>query len=378
MKRTTNSLGQDLLLLLCCLLFTVCASAQQNLVIDLSPVDGINLTPENILNFRLQAIGASVGKVQITGAIRFRNSPQNFSYSFKYDLHAGMNTIDAGQVHPQWQFSSSALKELFFNYKTLPEGTYEYCVSVAPISSFGEVSATPFDECLYHRSEEAFLINLLEPENKAKLHEYTPMLSWVANYSFSNELTYRLRIAEIKQGQNPVNAVMRNRPVYDERNLMQNSKVYPIYARPLVKNQPYAWTVDAYYKGILLGGAETWQFTIKDDSLNNANEGSRSYVDIKKENGKTSQYALGALKIKYVLDKKKTDTLFLKILDEKDQEISLNNNKLSAVYGDNRYIVVFKDRVNLKHHHLYTLMVSTKTNEKYRIPFEYLNPEFEK
>ena len=376
MKRTINSLWHSLLLLLCFLLFTICASAQQNLLIDLSPVDGVNLTPDNILNFRLQAMGTSVGKVQITGTIRYRNSPQNFSYSFKYDLHSGMNTIDAGQAHPKWQFSSVALKELFFNYKTLPEGTYEYCVSVAPISSFGEVSATPFDECFYHRSEEAFLINLLEPENNAKLHEYTPMLSWVANYSFSNELTYRLRVAEIKQGQNPVNAVMRNQPVYDEKNLIQNSKVYPIYARPLVKDQPYAWTVDAYYKGILLGGAETWQFIIKDDSVQNGVPESRSYIDIRLENGKAIQYAAGQLKLKYLLEKIKSDTLVLSVLDLEGKEFSLKPNRLAAAYGDNRYILDFKSEMKLKHDHQYNLVIRSKTGEQFRLPFIYINPDF--
>ncbi|PQJ13004.1 hypothetical protein CJD36_004470 [Flavipsychrobacter stenotrophus] len=376
MKRTINSLGNNLLLLLCCLLFTVCASAQQNLVVDLSPVDGINLTPENILNFRLQALGTNVGKVQITGTVRFRNSPQNFSYSFKYDLHTGMNTIDAGQAHPQWQFSSSALKELFFNYKTLPEGTYEYCVSVAPISAHGEVSEHPFDECLYHKSDEVFLINLLEPENKAKIHEYTPMLSWVANYSFSNELTYRLRVAEIKQGQNPVNAVMRNQPVYDEKNLMQNSKVYPIYARPLVKNQPYAWTVDAYYKGILLGGAETWQFTIVDESPITGPPVSRSYIDIRKENGAAQLYATGEIKLKYDLDKGRRDTLILKLVDEKGKEHTIKPNKLPAQYGDNRYTLDLMEKGNLKHQHQYRLLVATKSGEHFAIPFEYINPDF--
>lgn len=362
--------------LICCLSFTVSANAQQNMVIDLSPVDGINLTPENILNFRIQPIGGTIGKVQITGTVRYRNSPQNFSYSFKYDLHVGVNNIDAGIAHPQWQFSSPALKELFFNYKTLPEGTYEYCVSVAPVSTFGEVSANTFDECLYHRSEEVFLINLLDPENKARIREYTPMLSWVANYSFSNELTYRLRVAEIKQGQNPVNAVMRNQPLYDEKNLVQNNKVYPIYARPLVKNQPYAWTVDAYFKGILLGGAETWQFTIIDDTVMSGPPITRSYIDIRKENGAARLYAAGEIKLKYALDKARKDTLAIMLTDEKGKEHKIKPERLAAQYGDNRYTIDLRESGNLKHLHEYRLLISTNGGEHFTIPFEYVNPDF--
>ena len=358
-------------------LVTRTSFAQQNIVVDLSPIDGVSITPDNILNFRLQSIGGSSSNtVLVKGSIRYRNSPINLSYSFRYTLKSGMNTISADLAHPTWQFSTSALRELFFNYKLLPEGTYEYCVTVAPVSALGEVSSLSFDECLYHRSDDVFLINLLEPENKAKLHEYNPMLSWIANYSFSNELTYRIKVSEIKQGQNPSNAVMRNQPVYDENNLMQNSIVYPIYAKPLVKDQPYAWTVDAYFKGILLGGSETWQFIILDDSVIQSPPASRSFVDIRRENGKQKLYAIGQLKLKYQLEKYKNDSLTLHLFDDKNQEIKMKQSKLAAQYGDNRYVLDFIEDAPLKHMREYNLLIQSKSGERFTIPFEYLNPDF--
>jgi hypothetical protein len=367
-------------ILTCIILMSAMSFAQQNIIVNLAMIDGVNLTPDNIFNYTVQPIGGGTNTITVLvkGSLHYRNSPSSFSYSFRYTIHQGGNSLSADQVHPQWQFSSSALQELFFTYKTLPEGTYEYCVTVTPVSSTGEVGITGFDECLYHRSDDVFLINLIDPENKAKLHEYNPMLSWVANYSFSSQLTYRLRVAEIKQGQNATNAVMRNQPVFSESNLMQNSLVYPVYAKPLVKDQPYAWAIDAYYKGILLGGSEAWEFIILDDSVVSGLPANRSYIDIKREDGKEKLYAVGQLKIKYVLEKLKNDELELTITDNSNKQYSIKPSKLAATYGDNRYTLNLKDDASLKHLHQYNLIITSKTGEKYQLPFEYVNPDFVK
>lgn len=349
------------------------ATGQQNIVINMAPIDGLPLTPDNIFNYQVHATGS--GTAQVTGTIRYRNSSLSLSYSFQCNLSSGLNMLSTDLVHPHWQFSSSALQELFFTYKILPEGTYEYCVTVIPGTNPKEHPGGLFDECLYHRSNDIFLINLIDPVDKEKLKEYNPMLTWIANYSFSTELTYRIRVAEIKQGQNPVNAVMRNQPVYDENNLVQNIIVYPVYAKPLVANQPYAWTVDAFYKGILLGGSETWQFIIPDDTLPPPKKTSRSYIDIKRETSLNKLIALGTLKLKYVLDDAGKDELNLEVVNDEGKKIALTPAKLNAIYGDNRYIINLADSSNLKHQEHYSLKITTKTKHSYNLSFQYFNPD---
>lgn len=355
-------------------IFPLASNGQQTVIINMAPIDGIAITPDNIFNYQVQA--SAIIPAQVNGTVRYRNSNLSFSYSYHYSFRPGINVLTMDMVHAKWNFSSSALEELFFTHKILPEGTFEYCVTITPDNITKENSTRIFDECIYHRNSDIFLINLIDPENDAKLKEHNPMLSWVANYSFSNELTYRLRIAEIKQGQNQINAVMRNQPIYDEKNLTQNSIVYPIYAKPLEVNQPYAWTVDAYYKGILLGGAETWRFIIPDDTLPPLKKTSRSYVDIKRETGTNQLSALGTLKLKYILDDAKRDYLNLEIINDNNQKMSLIPSKLNAVYGDNRYTLNLADSSNLKHKTNYTLKISTKTKHVYNLHFQYLNPDF--
>lgn len=365
---------QAITVLICVWCFSIKGLAQQDFVVNLAGLDGVAITPDNIFSYTVQSPKTTSARVK--GTIRYKTTGLFLSYTFTTSLQPGINTINKAFINPQWNFSSSSLRTLFNTYGVLPEGTYEYCVSVTPVNTLAESGSSSFDECLYHRQDGIFSINLIDPEDKAKLREYNPALSWIANYSFSTELKYRLRIAEIKQNQNPVNAVMRNQPLYDERNLVQNSVVYPVYAKPLEKNKRYAWTVDAYYNEILLGGAETWEFMIIEDTpLSNAAV-TRSYVDVRRENGKTKLVFAGEMKLKYLLDERKTDILTLTLLDDNNKPMKFRPSELNVKYGDNRYSVNLKDSCNLKHNKAYLLDVDAKSGSHYAIPFRYLNPDY--
>lgn len=363
-------------LLIVIMLLPVTMLAQQTMTVNMAPIDGIDITPDNIFNFQIiSTLGASKNTL-IKGAIHYRNLDLSLSYSFHYRIQPGANQLSADMVNPQWQFSSSALRELFFNYKKLPAGTYEYCVTIYPDGGSSDMGSNNTNQCLYHQSDETFLINLVNPEDKAIINTYNPPLTWVANCPFASELTYRVRVAEIKPGQNTQTAVSSNQPMYDERNIPQNTIIYPAYAKPLIANQPYAWTVDAYYKGILLGQAEAWQFTIKADTVPIAPPISRSYIDIKRENGTQQLYAAGQLKLKYVCNDRPLDSLTLHLYNDDNKEVKINTRSLNAVYGDNRYILDLTTIANLKDNNKYLLEIQTQGGKTYKLPFVYYNPNF--
>src|SRR6201985_2653172 len=290
-----------LLLIMPLLLLQLQAARAQEVFVNLAQVDGLDITPDNILNFQILSRMKAATHALINGSIQYRNSTMSIRYQFECNLQPGANMVSMLAANPHYTYSHPALRELFEQYKKLPEGIYQYCVSVKPNYSAGESVNNAETECVYHKSTDVFLINLIDPDNNAKIYEYNPMLSWTVNYPFASQLQYRLRVAPVNKGQNAVAAITRNNPVYDEKNLIQMSQIYPVYAKPLVLNQLYAWTVDAYYKGILLGGAETWQFTIIQDSLLTGIPKDPSYIDLGKESGFYNLYAPGILKIKYDL-----------------------------------------------------------------------------
>lgn len=271
------------------------------LTVDVSSLEGVELTPANAFGYRILNTSGSSPDVRITGTVRFRNSSLRLSYAFNTRLEPGVNTISAERAGmPQWTASDEALRRLFITYSRLPQGTYEYCVEVLYKGNGHEQAAPePSEGCVYHTVEDLFAINLVDPEDKALLHERYPAFSWAVNYPFASELTYRIRVAEQKAGQNPANAISRNNPMWQQTDVPATTATYPLAGRPLEVGQPYVWTVDAYYHGLLLGGAENWRFTIVEDSLQEALPDESSYIDINADDGSNRYYAVGQMKLKY-------------------------------------------------------------------------------
>jgi hypothetical protein len=358
------------------LLFSATPSYGQQALVSLSILDGMDLTPDNVFRYQVQSTFTTATPVHIIGDLRYSNTDLYWHYEFDYTLQPGINTLDAQFIHAQWSYSSSAFKELFVDYKTLPEGVYEYCVSVQPLAPTGEpLPLNDNKECLLGVSKDLFLINLVAPENDAKLYEYNPMLNWVVTYPFASLLTYRIRVAKILDGQNIENAIARNNPIYQEANVPQTAQIYPFYATPLVAFQPYAWTVDAYYKGILLGGAAPWKFTIIEDSARVVLPHESYYVDISMEQNATRYYAVGVIKLKYVLEEKENEELLISLMDNSGKPLKLPESSLLAKLGDNRFVLQLKDKVALQHLQVYTLVVTNSLGIQFSLPFKYVNPD---
>ncbi|MDI9320442.1 MAG: hypothetical protein QM530_08230, partial [Phycisphaerales bacterium] len=135
----------------------------------------------------------------------------------------------------------------------------------------------------------------------------------------------------------------------------------------------YVWTVDAYYKGILLGGAEVWKFTIVEDSELVAVPKEQSYYEFEKHQGDTRLYAVGNLKLKYISDLN-ADTLSAKIINASGETVGPKNNQYPMILGDNRIVFEIYDKINLKHKEKYTLLLTRRDQKTFPVPFTYINP----
>ncbi len=348
---------------------------QQEVIVNMSGVDGQSLNPDNILRFQVQSRLSHPVRATVTGNLVYRGSGLRMGYRFTCTLSPGMNVFDVNEVHPQYTFSVGSLGELFLQYRRLPEGTYEYCVQVSVPDAHAEAGQAVYSDCIYNKSEDLFLLNLVSPENNAKLYEYHPLLTWSVNYPFASMLEYRLRVAAVKRGQNAAGAISRNNPVFDVSHLVSTAQMYPVYAKALEVNQPYAWTVDAYYRGLLLGGAEPWIFTIVEDTVWKHIPLEPSFIDVRKESGRFNLYAPGKIKLRYNVTDFKTDTLSFKIMDMDGNTLSLKTEPAAAVYGENRYVIDLYNDASLKHLKQYRLMVADQHGGHYSITFKYVNPD---
>lgn len=349
-----------------------------SMVVNLAQLDGIEVSLDNIFNFQIINNEGQSRQLHVRGSLIYKNNGLRLSYNFTTTVYPGVNMFSNDKVYGvKWNFSENAFKELFVDYKKLPQGTYEYCVEISLERKLSEeVFPDPVDACIYHTVNDIFLISLITPDDEAKIYEHNPMLSWMVNYPFASELSYKLRLTELKEGQNKENAVNRNNLVFSDNNLMLTSTVYPFTATPLKVYQPYVWTVDAYYKGILLGGAEPWSFTIIEDSFYEKTQPiSQSYIDIEVEKIKNAVFAVGELKLKYDLRYMDIDTLRLQLFD-REKEIKLKTNELVAKAGNNWYEIDFSDQPRLKHNRFYTLNLVNRKGRQYKVTFKYINPDF--
>lgn len=350
---------------------------QQQVLVNLGMLDGLDITPANIFSYQVMNNSGKTQTATVKGTLHYRGSRLQMGYTFNTTLQPGLNSFSKDNVgSPSWTFSDNALRELFFDYSRLLQGTYEYCVELTLKSQGQETQPSDvIDACLYNTARDIFLINLVSPENDAKLYEHNPMLNWVVNYPFASELTYRVRVAELKKGQNAENAIARNNPMYQDNNVLGTTVTYPVTAKPLETWQPYVWTVDAYYKGILLGGAEVWKFTIVEDSELVAVPRDDSYYDFILHHGETTMPAVGELRLKYI-SQEKTDTLSFAVTQQNKKDIVLTLKPMSVHYADNLFILDMRDM--LKHNTKYLLTIKNGTGQLYHIPFNYYNPLFVK
>ncbi len=375
MKLISNSVV--VMLIICVCFFTKANAQQLAMLVNLAPIDGIEITPDNIFNYQIINNEGRNRDISVTGTLVYKHTGNRISYKFNATVYPGMNNYSSATViNPEWNFSSSGMRELFFDYKKLPQGTYEYCVEIKLERKLSEEKfPEPIDACIYQTVNDIFLINLVTPENDAKLYERNPMLSWMVNYPFASALTYKLRVAEKKEGQNNENAIVRNNAIYSDNILSSTSQIYPLTAKPLEVNQPYVWTVDAYYKGILLGGAEVWRFTIIEDSfLEETVPEDVAYLDIRREKTKDPVYAIGQLKLYYSLRDIKTDSLELELFLE-DKPVKVKDKYLQAKNGDNRFEIDFTESPRLKHMKVYRLQITNSRREKFMVMFKYVNPK---
>lgn len=353
------------------------ANAQGNISIQAMHLDGMDISKDNILQFQvLSNLNYSLNAT-VHGTLHYRNSEHRIDYQFNMKLNPGLNTIEQDHVSVTWNYSSSAMRELFTQHNTLPCGMYEYCILVSPQNVAGEVDlGLKTEECMYNKKQELFLLNLIQPENNAKLYEKNPALNWVANYSFSNDLTYRLRVAEIKEGQNTENAIARNNPIYQESGLRQNMMLYPVTARPLEYYQPYAWSVDAYYKGILLGSAEPWRFVIIEDSLNEVVPKDMSYVEVNIENGTNTLLVAGKIKFKYIETELRKNRIQILISGLDGKVIKSIKSPWDVKLGENRIEFDLASDYPLKHKTYYYFILTDSLGKIYKVKIKYFNPEF--
>jgi len=336
-----------------------------------SPLLNNELNADGLKEVQIMNYG-EVETIELNGTIVFSQKELKMEYKLNITLHEGLNTIRIPSVN-LWKFSNSNLKDLIVNHQGFPAGSYQYCINILTKKLVSEAIYTPVEECFYGAHEPYFLINLIDPMDKSKLSNPWPTLLWFANHSAGYNLTYTLKIAELKNKQSASIAINRNRPVFEEKNLGVNSLVYPSFAKNLESNKTYAWRVEGFYKNIYLGKSETWEFEFLPKEEKEQVPIFIPYLDIKKEISNSIFDVYGELKIKYHLENSLQDTLLVQIFTDKEKKIK--EIKKDIKKGDNFLEENLHEKFPLRHGEVYKVVISTYHEKRYEFYFKYFNPD---
>ena len=353
-------------------------SAQAGMIFsNMALLEGVALQPENVLSYSIVNNSGKAVSTRIKGTLSLKSKPIRIQYEFTKLLYPGSNTLSEAEKRGiTWTTNEPSLKQLFLTHGRLPQGTFEYCVDLQPLGTGSEQGIPEAESsCIYYTQDDLFSINLVDPEDKATLYEPYPAFSWITSYPFASELTYRIRVAEQKPGQNPANAIARNNPMWQDNQVSATTAIYPIAGRPLEYGQPYVWTVDAYYRGLLLGGAETWRFVLVEDSSIKELPRESYYIDIREEKGGSGTYVVGKIRLKYYLREARQDSLTLRCKRDDGREVSFPNT-LSVQEGHNQFEIDLVNLNDMRHLRKYRLYVSDGSGNTYHLEFRYLNPDF--
>ncbi len=156
------------------------------------------------------------------------------------------------------QFANNSTGRLTSTTRAFPEGDYEYCYTV----NFTRADLLPTEQCFDYLLAPFAELNLIDPYDKDKICDVRPLLTWQPLIPGVAGSAYQLVLAEVKEGQNPTEALNYNLPVINQRSIISPVLPYPSIAPALEKGKTYAWQVTAYKDETVLNRTEIWSFKI--------------------------------------------------------------------------------------------------------------------
>ncbi len=184
------------------------------------------------------------------------------------------------------------------NRRYLPLGTYVLCFRAYTNGLKGEEPLA--EECINIHIDPLSPVMLTSPENKAVVYTPYPQFSWIppAPFEMFTTLQYLISVCEVKAGQQPIEAMMENIPIYTRGNLTQPYEQMNTSFSKLETGKTYAWQVTAVNGTNFSGKTEVWTFTIGKDSVAALVSGA-PYVKLSNSPSEPSIAHQGFLKLNY-------------------------------------------------------------------------------
>lgn len=360
-------------IVLLCMICTTSLYAQR-MQLQQRPVSPNSFGSKDIWNADLTHNGPLPENIKLRATIQAGNGTMLFeAFSMPITINAVVTSLNEQLVKTgSLNYLNPQLQQSDLSSRSFPGGDYLYCLYV--------LNPTTNEVITQQCATISVLLTvppvLIYPGNKESVQEKNPLLTWLSPgaLSASVQVSYILTLVELYPNQEPADALLRNRPLVYEKNIMQTSLQYPYSAPALVYGKQYAWQVEAIGStGASYGATPIWSFTLNHDSVQEADVyKDQSYIDIRTSAEHQVYYAKGTLKLRYT-DRRYPARISYRIFDEAGNPVNKKPFTLQALEKDNWYELDLEKEFALKHRTKYRFELYNE-REVFKINFIYIDP----
>jgi hypothetical protein len=168
-----------------------------------------------------------------------------------FDIPVGKNVYRLADVKVRNQTAKPGYEAFLARTGELPEGEYSYRMLLMPdnVSDGYEV-----------RSEKPGPPRLMLPRHNENVTAELPQFRWIRPMRLRRAVTYRVRVAEVLEGQTDEDAIRKNRSWFEQSGLSRVDLRFPVSARKFERGKRYAWQVAAMSDGKVLAESEVSGF----------------------------------------------------------------------------------------------------------------------
>ena len=314
-------------------LFTVFyCQAQVTMTLQMPPT-GV-LLKKQLWNMSLVYTGSLPIRVKITLTLSdlSTDEPLLTASTGLITLNKGAKVLQAADFTPiQYQFLSSAIGDRDPD-GYLAAGNYQACYIVVQAN---EAQSALTEDCTSFEVAALSPPILNIPADESVVQTFTPQFSWLppTPLNLFPNLSYRFNLVQVMPGQNPLDAVQQNVPVYANYNCADLFINYPAAGMALDTGKVYAWQVIAQNNLKPSEHSEVWTFKLTSPAIKISSTNS-AYITLKKNFQQEGIYSVdnGNLSIRlYSFDKPHVAELRFK---SSERQI-IKTVKQNINYGDN-------------------------------------------
>ncbi len=179
-------------------------------------------------------------------------------------LARGVNFINAPSFSSgKISFYNNSTAQLISQTGKFPEGEYEYCYEVEITDSKTQWTPSFFENCFSQSISPMTPLLLINPPDEEKDCNTRPSFLWQLPFPLPAGSQSRLVLTELKEEQDPADAINFNIPILNEGAIPGNQLQYPSSAPALKDTKKYAWQVIVYYGKTILKRSEIWIYEVK-------------------------------------------------------------------------------------------------------------------